>query len=222
MHTLSELILFFVLFRSSILLQVSHPALYRSHKMTLRRSCALQMLSLATSAAKLVLLSTFLVTIHCYALSSIESSTFHGRTLVTETVHRSKSASCSSCNRIGSYLVMRKQKASDRRTRRRQRGEELDQQQVESNISVLTKPRTITSSPMAEASWNHKQPLQKCRSQPVRPASTKKGRGRSRKRSALYSLLSFYNNKFLDLLTAEYQVEVSSWCESSSFFRNKV
>jgi hypothetical protein len=34
------------------------------------------------------------------------------------------------------------------------------------------------------------------------------GRGRSRKRSTYYSALASYHNKFLNLLTREYQAEV--------------
>jgi len=36
------------------------------------------------------------------------------------------------------------------------------------------------------------------------------GRGRSRKRSALYNSLAMYHNHFLELLTQEYKAEVSA------------
>jgi hypothetical protein len=107
------------------------------------------------------------------------------------------------------WLQMRKQKASDRRTRRRQRGI-LSQEEI-------GLPLTVTESPMkAVGLWRGKtiQPI----SSPDRSSttssaasSTKKtgGRGRSKKRSTLYKSLSHYHNHFLSLLTLEYQAEVS-------------
>ena len=91
-------------------------------------------------------------------------------------------------------LTMRKQKASDRRTRRMQRGED---------VAVDVSSRTITSSPMAAASWQHKKLA------PTRPRQqSRAGRGRARKRSNLYNTLSSYHGHFLSLLTAEYRAEV--------------
>lgn len=90
-------------------------------------------------------------------------------------------------------LTMRKQKASDRRTRRMQRGEEVD------GLSS----RTMTKSPMALAGWQHKKI-----STPSPERPRRHGRGRSRKRSNLYNTLSSYHGNFLNLLTAEYRAEV--------------
>ena len=101
-----------------------------------------------------------------------------------------------------SSLSMRKQKASDRRTRRLQRGEEkLTQDLIRDNLR-----NTITSSPMEMVgAWNQKQGLV-----PSQIREKNGGRGRSRKRATLYNCLSSYHNKFFTLLTAEYQYEVRS------------
>jgi regulator of nonsense transcripts 1 len=89
-------------------------------------------------------------------------------------------------------LTMRKQKASDRRTRRMQKGED---------VAVDVSSRTITSSPMAAASWQHKKLA------PTQRQQSRAGRGRARKRSNLYNTLSSYHSHFLSLLTAEYRAE---------------
>ena len=122
-------------------------------------------------------------------------------------------------------LTMRKQKASDRRTRRRQRGDVDWVQAPELRASFTT---TVADSPMqAAGTWSHKRSLMQ---QPLgarqldsaadlmstrqgrvaAAAASSGGRGRSRKRSTLYNSLAFYHNKFLNLLTQEYQAEVSS------------
>ena len=103
----------------------------------------------------------------------------------------------------GATLSMRKQKASDRRTRRLQRGllEEDD---------VMTE--TVTTSPMQTAQWLQKTPT----TEAMIPLKTG-GRNRSRKRSTLYNSLSSYHNHFLQLLTAEYKAEVSYCLFSISF-----
>ena len=92
-------------------------------------------------------------------------------------------------------LTMRKQKASDRRTRRMQRGEDVAVDAVSSN--------TITNSPMALAGWQHK-----TLTSTAAPRQSRGGRGRSRKRSNLYNTLSSYHGNFLSLLTDEYRAEV--------------
>ena len=95
-------------------------------------------------------------------------------------------------------LVMRKQKASDKRTRRQQLGGNEE--------NAEDKFRALTQSPMQQrGQWNDKGKV------PVVSSSrtpTSGGRGRSRKRSTLYSTLSFYHDKFLTLLTHEYKSEV--------------
>jgi hypothetical protein len=100
-------------------------------------------------------------------------------------------------------LTMRKQKASDRRTRRMQMGgEQIVQELIRDNLR-----QTITSSPMdVTGEWKYKKP----RVQPIKEKSG--GRGRSRKRATLYNSLSSYHNKFLSLLTDEYRHEVGLIC----------
>ena len=98
---------------------------------------------------------------------------------------------------------MRKQKASDRRTRRMQRGnaEDIAQSLIQENL-------VLTSSPMTKAGgWKQKKATTILGSSASKPATG--GRGRSRKRATLYNSLSAYHNKFLQLLTAEYKAEVS-------------
>lgn len=98
-----------------------------------------------------------------------------------------------------SYLEMRKQKSSDRRTRRLQRGQIAYSEEL-----AKATVGSVTASPMAGQSWSHKKTLSMQNSVQVSG-----GRGRSRKRSALYNSLSLYHNKFLTLLTEEYKQEVS-------------
>lgn len=109
--------------------------------------------------------------------------------------------------------TMRKQKASDRRTRRLQRND---------SVSTVARQATATISPMETAVWKHRrvvagQPLHDKRT------TTKKGRGRSRKRATQYQVLQHYQQHFLDQLTAEYKAEVgtidyvSLWNMFSSF-----
>lgn len=110
---------------------------------------------------------------------------------------------------VSAVWTMRKQKASDRRTRRKQRGED------DSAVGVVTRPttqRTVTVSPMQGAAWKHKRLGDVRVQQPSR--TTKQGRGRSRKRAAQYQVLQHYQNHFLDELTAEYQAEVRRLCWS--------
>lgn len=104
-------------------------------------------------------------------------------------------------------LVMRKQKASDKRTRRRQQASDVEEKQALRS--------TLTQSPMQQRGrWNDKQ--NSYASALSRPPSSSSmvtpapggGRGRSRKRSILYNSLSFYHDKFLALLTEEYKAEV--------------
>ena len=97
---------------------------------------------------------------------------------------------------------MRKQKASDRRTRRRQRGgEELTEERIKENLS--RREVTITSSPMSKkGDWKLKK-----QGDMIDTRNKTGGRGRSKKRSLLYNSLSLYHNKFLNFLTAEYKAE---------------
>jgi AAA domain len=111
---------------------------------------------------------------------------------------------------------MRKQKASDRRTRRRQQdGDEGVNGFSFSSTLSTTATRTVTSSPMDSATWTRKKILSNRNAFPkltspvdnLSSMSTTGGRGRSRKRSTFYLSLAYYHQYFLRYLTAEYQAE---------------
>lgn len=97
-------------------------------------------------------------------------------------------------------LSMRKQKASDKRTRRMQRN-----QGVETITETLPMPGTSPLTPMAKGEWRQK--TISIKNQFQANARTG-GRGRSRKRSIVYSNLASYHNQFLELLTQEFLAEV--------------
>lgn len=148
---------------------------------------------------------------HVVALSLSSSSLFLGSRLSSPSTMRSTSSSSSSSSSISNRLTMRKQKASDRRTRRRQRGLEDFTDTNEALSAMLAS--TFTVSPMkVEGSWKHKTGIAgnkgSNRNQFKQPQQHQGGRGRSRKRRALYNSLAFYHNHFLNLLTSEYKAEV--------------
>ena len=126
-------------------------------------------------------------------LSLSSSSVFHGSPLLQSTPSQQQQQRYHTT----SFLEMRKQKASDRRTRRLQRGDiAYAEELAKSTVGA------VTSSPMAGKAWRHKQ------THSMQAPVVTGGRGRSRKRSALYNSLSLYHNKFLSLLTEEYKQEV--------------
>lgn len=100
----------------------------------------------------------------------------------------------------GSSLTMRKQKASDKRTRRMQRN--LDIESARNSLDM----RSVTStlSPLSTGGWQEKSVFAQNQFE-----SISRGRGRSRKRSAVYNNLASYRNHFLELLTQEFTAEVS-------------
>jgi hypothetical protein len=95
---------------------------------------------------------------------------------------------------------MRKQKASDKRTRRMQRN--LDIESARNSLDM----RSVTStlSPLSTGGWQEKSVFAQNQFE-----SISRGRGRSRKRSAVYNNLASYRNHFLELLTQEFTAEVS-------------
>lgn len=112
-------------------------------------------------------------------------------------------------------LVMRKQKASDKRTSRLQRGliDEISSLGASTLTSMPMYPAEplvgVTKSPMANAIWNHKSVSNRNAfpdSRPTQQVSTG-GRGRARKRAEVYSSLANYHSEFLAMLTAEYRAE---------------
>ena len=128
----------------------------------------------------------------------LSSSSFCGQSLQFQNAVAAIKDRSSTASGLAS-LTMRKQKASDRRTRRMQRGgEDVAQDMINQSVQ-----KTITSIPMTQ--WNYKN-----RGTAYQPMMKEKsgGRGRARKRSTLYHSLSSYHSKFLNLLTAEYKAEV--------------
>lgn len=148
----------------------------------------------------LLVLAMAILVPHSASLSLSSYSKFHGTSLGEgpQASRRQERAIVSSSGL--SSLTMRKQKASDRRTRRLQRGgEELAQDLILESLR-----NTITSSPMElTGAWS-----QKRGGFPSQTREKTGGRGRSRKRATLYNSLSSYHNKFFTLLTAEYSAEV--------------
>jgi hypothetical protein len=143
--------------------------------------------------------------LYCQGFSLASFSSFHGTRLHTD-YSSSKKFQYSSSKTTNAVITMRKQKASDRRTRRMQRGgEELVQDMIREKLTQSE--ITITSSPMdKKGKWKQRK-LGTIAASDIREKT--KGRGRSRKRSILYNSLSCYHNKFLTLLTKEYLAEVS-------------
>jgi hypothetical protein len=132
-------------------------------------------------------------------LAYVPPSSFHGRSLALEAPR-----SIAVRQQVSSSLTMRKQKASDKRTTRLQRGEGLPA--IYDDAAVMQSlQKTLTSSPMADAVWEQK--VLRNQFQGKQPEKSG-GRGRSRKRSSLYHCLSNYHEQFLTLLTAEYKAEV--------------
>lgn len=142
----------------------------------------MSLFSLATAAAFHVLLVT-----SCAAWSPSSSSSFMGERI-------SSLRAVSQTRTVKSYISMRKQKASDKRTSRRQR---------EGRTLQLLETPTITASPMQGNAWK-----QKVVEEYANPEPITRGRQRSRKRSNLYNMMARYHNSFLSALTLEYKAEV--------------
>ena len=173
---------------------------------------------------------SLLIVVHCLlrtitpssaALSSIRASVFHGKAVVaTATTSRRQ-------QRHGAVIEMRKQKASNRRTRRRQQRQDLQDDYLAHVTKGEAVAVTLTSSPMNGNEWRHKRGgavastkgMKKDMPNAVSPRQAQGGRQRSRKRSTLYSALSFYHNTFLNHLTAEYQAEVGFISARAEFFQ---
>lgn len=140
-------------------------------------------------------------------LISFQTMMYSSILLLSLTIHVTALSQTFTGNRVprfhqqpqnGSLLTMRKQKASNKRTRRMQRNIE-----IESTTSTVAL-RTATSefSPIASGVWQQKSVTSQNQVAPV-----SKGRGRSRKRTAVYNNLASYHNHFLELLTEEFMAE---------------
>jgi len=97
---------------------------------------------------------------------------------------------------------MRKQKASKKRTRRLQRGHNID---LSPSLDLSTATRTSPLTPIATSSWDHKS--LNLDEYSLNSNGSSRGRGRSRKRSQLYNALSSYHTHYLKLITAEFLAE---------------
>ena len=184
----------------------------------------------------------------CHALSLSSYSSFHGGKLqnnapFSSRINKRQQSTTGRNNIQGGYSIgvadsyggfgswtMRKQKSSDKRTRRMQQrnGDELTQDLIIQSLQQQSQslPTTLTSFPTPNGltpqqrkrdlghpfvyPHQHKEAQEISNSNNNNQFSHLKtgGRGRSRKRAALYNTLSSYHNKYLDLLTKEYQYEV--------------
>ncbi|KAL9188266.1 hypothetical protein ACHAXT_006644 [Thalassiosira profunda] len=104
-------------------------------------------------------------------------------------------------------LEMRKQKASDKRTARMQRGK------VDAGDATFTPPplssstQILSSSPMSKSQWKHKKVELRAGGKYQNGSGNAGGRGRARKRLKLYNSLASYHSTFLELISEEYQME---------------
>ncbi|CAJ1954310.1 unnamed protein product [Cylindrotheca closterium] len=151
--------------------------------------------SSSSSSMRLRLLLTLTILTTSLGLSLSSFSQFHGTSLQSPFAAPNKPHPPQ--NRAS--LTMRKQKASDRRTRRMQMGgDQIVQELIRDSLR-----QTVTSSPMQQTGeWKQK------KRRGIQSYKEKTGgRGRSRKRATLYNSLSSYHNKFLNMLTDEYNHE---------------
>src|SRR5210317_940978 len=144
---------------------------------------------------------------------ALSSSSFHGSRVIQPTpmtLNNSRRPTSGI-----SSLVMRKQKASDKRTARLQRGQ-LDNAessftpQALSSASTSTTTQILSSTPMSKTKWKHKKIELRSRGVKVDNNSNVMqpgGRGRARKRLKLYNSLASYHATFSNLISEEYQLE---------------
>jgi len=115
---------------------------------------------------------------------------------------------------------MRKQKASDKRTARMQRGiidtpnndaaSTFTPSSLSSSSTTTTATKVLSSSPMTKNQWKHKKIELRANNgnnKNVNDNAVGGGRGRSRKRFKLYNSLASYHSTFLSLISEEYQME---------------
>lgn len=169
---------------------------------------------ISVTATMLLLLSW-----SCCLLSRVASlsSSFHGRSLlVAPPYHRRRSGSNADAS---SMITMRKQKASDKHTARRQRGllEPPDTDtgaysNVPSAISQQQQRQVLSSSAFTKNGWKDKKIELRASGIDTNRGNVLHrggGRGRARKRYNLYNSLLGYHTQFLGLIQREYRMEVS-------------
>lgn len=129
-------------------------------------------------------------------------SSFHGSRIIQPMTQSSRPLTSGS-----SSLVMRKQKASDKRTARLQRGQmDSDSFTPPPLSSSSSTTQILSSTPMSKTQWKHKKVELRSRGENV-DNSMSGGRGRARKRLKLYNSLASYHSTFSNLISEEYQVE---------------
>ena len=124
------------------------------------------------------------------------ATTFHGSSLVQSTRTASSPPKAGCCN-----LYMRKQKASDKRTARMQKG------LLEPSEPMVSATQVLSSTPMTARRWKHKRVEIRAGGDEASSAARAGGRGRARKRTKLYNSLASYHSTFLDLISKEYELE---------------
>eukprot|EP00581_Thalassiosira_minuscula_P012788 CAMPEP_0183714346 /NCGR_PEP_ID=MMETSP0737-20130205/8885_1 /TAXON_ID=385413 /ORGANISM="Thalassiosira miniscula, Strain CCMP1093" /LENGTH=1079 /DNA_ID=CAMNT_0025943253 /DNA_START=214 /DNA_END=3453 /DNA_ORIENTATION=+ len=161
------------------------------------------------------------------ALSSFSS--FHGARLhstqpftsIPSNQNHNSHNSHNSHSSNSNLLVMRKQKASDKRTARMQRGLVDTNSDASSftpsplstsqSTSSSNKTQILSNASMTKSKW--KQKKIELRASGVTTGANANnaggGRGRARKRLKLYNSLASYHSTFLDLVSLEYQMEES-------------
>ena len=166
----------------------------------------------SSKAVCLIILSVVFLPIQsCCALSS--SSSFHGMQMINPTKY-SHASTYTKPRRPSSnnLLVMRKQKASDKRTARMQRGV-IDNAETTFTQPSLSSSTTqiLNSSPMTKSKWKHKKVELRAAGEGSSGNGNNNnnmGRGRARKRLKLYNSLASYHFTFLEMISEEYQMEV--------------
>ena len=157
----------------------------------------------------LVYVASLLPVIQVHGLSS----TFHGSQINNVNPTYTTSSQYTP-RRISNGLVMRKQKASNKRTARRQRGNIDEVTTTFTPPSLSTSSSTtqiLNSSPMTKSQWKHKKIEMRAAGIDTNNSAAANlggGRGRARKRLRLYNSLASYHSTFLDLISQEYQMEV--------------
>jgi len=130
-------------------------------------------------------------------------SSFHGSRIIHPMTQSSRPLTSGA-----SSLVMRKQKASDKRTARLQRGQLDNDSFTPPPLSISSSTTQILSStPMSKTQWKHKKIELRSRGEKVDNSMMSGGRGRARKRLKLYNSLASYHSTFSNLISEEYQVE---------------
>ena len=159
---------------------------------------------MTTVSKCLVALSVSLLLRKVAGLSlGLQTSPFLGRTVITDTLQYDRSYE-------NNIITMRKQKASNKRTRRLQKGgkDQFDADDATTSDFISSSLKT----PTATSSWDYKSISSSKNKNSFPSSQSEGGRGRSRKRSQLYNSLSSYHSHFLKLITAEFLAEVCMYC----------